>query len=155
VTDFRIERIDRAEDLDGVVAIEQASFQNPTTRAWYEGELQRPDVCFIFVVRTPEHAVSAFCAFWRVADQIHINNLAVHPDLRRRGIGARLLHHVLEEADRLAVQQVTLEVRRSNDIAQRLYARAGFHPAGVRAGYYTQPVEDALMLVRRLATPAA
>ncbi len=153
MTEIRIERLERAEDLDGVVAIEQASFHNPTTRQWYEGELQRPDVCFIFVVRTANHTVAAFCAFWRVADQIHINNLAVHPDVRRRGLGARLLQRVLEEADLLGVAHVTLEVRRSNDIAQRLYVSAGFHTAGVRPRYYTQPIEDALVLVRRVTPP--
>ncbi len=55
-------------DLDGVVAIEEASFNNPTTRAWYEAELGRPSVCKIFVIRTPERPVAGFAAFWKVAD---------------------------------------------------------------------------------------
>ena len=87
----RVERLSRPDDLDGVLAIEQASFNNPTTRDWYERELQRPEVCFIYVLRTEEAPVAAFCAFWLVIDQAHINNLAVRPELRGRGLGTQLL----------------------------------------------------------------
>lgn len=143
-----VERISSAADLDGVIAIEEASFVNPTTRDWYESELQRPDVCFIFALRTPEHPVAAFCAFWRVVDQIHINNLAVRPELRGRGLGTSLLDGVLDEAAKLGAPHATLEVRRSNAPARRLYERAGFELAGVRTSYYTNPIEDALILSR-------
>ena len=143
-----VERISTPADLDGVLEIEEASFVNPTTRDWYESELQRPDVCFIFALRTPEQRVAGFCAFWKVVDQIHINNLAVRPELRGRGLGALLLRRVLEEAERLGAPQATLEVRRSNIAARRLYERAGFELAGVRTSYYTNPIEDALILSR-------
>ena len=115
-----------------------ASFNNPTTRDWYERELERPDVCFIYVLRTPEHPVAGFCAFWRVADQAHINNLAVRPELRGRGLGTQLLEAVIAEAAQLGAAVVTLEVRRSNAPALRLYQSAGFTQAGVRKNYYTQ-----------------
>ena len=49
---FVIERMRTATDLDAVLEIEQASFNNPTTREWYESELQRPDVCYVYVIRT-------------------------------------------------------------------------------------------------------
>ena len=77
-----VERMASPADLDGVLDIEAASFNNPTTREWYEGELKRPEVCFIYVLRTPDQPVAGFCAFWRVAEQIHINNLAIRPELR-------------------------------------------------------------------------
>ena len=86
-----VERLSTAQDLDGVLEIEDASFNNPTTREWYEGELKRPEVCFIYVLRLPELPVAGFCAFWLVADQAHINNLAVRPELRGRGLGTQLL----------------------------------------------------------------
>jgi ribosomal-protein-alanine N-acetyltransferase len=143
-----VERLSSPADLDGVLAIEDASFNNPTTREWYEAELKRPEVCYIFVLRTPDCPVAAFCAFWRVAEQIHINNLAVLPELRGQGLGSRLLADVMAESARMGAESATLEVRRSNAAALRLYARAGFTEAGVRRNYYTQPVEDALVLVR-------
>ena len=145
-----IERILTAADLEGVLEIEAESFNNPTTRAWYERELERPEVCFIYVLRTPDVRVAAFCAFWRVADQAHINNLAVRPELRGRGLGSQMLAAIVAEAQRLGAGSLTLEVRRSNIAAQRLYQKADFHEAGVRKNYYTQPVEDALVLVRKI-----
>jgi [ribosomal protein S18]-alanine N-acetyltransferase len=148
MSDVVVERIQGADDLDGILDVERASFSNPTSREWYEGELARPEVCFIYVMRVPERRVAGFCAFWRVADQIHINNLAIHPEHRRHGLGRRLLAHVLEEADRLGSPRATLEVRRSNVAAQHLYAAAGFRVTAVRPDYYTQPIEDALVLWR-------
>lgn len=144
-----VERLATAADLDGVIAIEEASFNNPTKREWYEGELQRPEVCFIYVLRTPEQPVAAFCAFWLVAEQVHINNLAVLPELRGRGLGTQLLEAVIAEAAHFGAELLTLEVRESNTPALRLYARSGFVRDGVRKNYYSSPVEDALILSRR------
>jgi ribosomal-protein-alanine N-acetyltransferase len=144
-----VERLATAADLDGVLAIEDASFNNPTTREWYEAELLRPEVCYIYVLRTDAYPVAAFCAFWRVVDQIHINNLAVRPECRGQGLATRLLEAVMAESAQMGVESATLEVRRSNLPALRLYAKAGFTEAGVRRNYYTQPVEDALVLEKR------
>jgi ribosomal-protein-alanine N-acetyltransferase len=151
VTPPRVERLAGPADLDAVLAIEEASFNNPTTREWYEGELKRPDVCFIYVMRTDEHPVAGFCAFWLVVDQAHINNLAVRPELRGHGLGTHLLESIVVEARHLGATSLTLEVRRSNEAARRLYAKAGFQEAGVRTNYYNQPVEDALVLLRKIA----
>jgi [ribosomal protein S18]-alanine N-acetyltransferase len=149
-----VERLIAVDDLDGVIEVERASFHNPTTREWYESELERPDVCFVFIVRTPEARVAGFCAFWRVADQIHINNLAIRPELRNRGLGRILLQYVLAEAEHMGAVHATLEVRRSNVAARRLYEGAGFRLAGVRPSYYTHPIEDALILARnKMSTP--
>lgn len=141
-----VERLASSDDLDAVLAIEDASFNNPTTREWYEQELRRPDVCFIYVLRTPAHPVAAFCAFWLAADQAHINNLAVRQELRGRGLGTQLVEAVLAEAAHLGAAVVTLEVRESNGPALQLYRSAGFTQAGVRKNYYTKPVEDAFIL---------
>lgn len=147
---MKVERLASKEDLDGVLAIEEASFNNPTTREWYEGELQRPEVCFIYVMRTAQQPVAAFCAFWLVAEQAHINNLAVRPELRSRGLGTQLLEQIIVEAAHLGASMLTLEVRESNQPARRLYARSGFFQDGVRKNYYTNPVEDALILSRKI-----
>jgi ribosomal-protein-alanine N-acetyltransferase len=148
VTGAVVERLGEPGDLDGVLQIEELSFNNPTSREWYERELQRPDVCFIYVLRVPEYRVAGFCAFWRIATEMHINNLAIRPELRGRGLGGQLLRASLEAAARLGAASATLEVRQSNVAARRLYARAGFNEAGVRRNYYRQPVEDALVLMR-------
>ena len=147
-TDCRVEPYDGAADLDGILAVEAASFTNPWTRAMYEWELQNRSVCHILVVRTPMCRVAGFCAFWLVVDEIHINNVAVLPELRGQGIGTALMQRVFDEAHRLGARRATLEVRASNDGARRLYERLGFYVAGTRRDYYTNPVEDALILWR-------
>jgi ribosomal-protein-alanine N-acetyltransferase len=143
-----VERVSQPSELDAFLVIEQASFVKPTTTEWYESELQRPDVCYIYVIRVPGGPAAGFCAFWKVVDQIHINNLAIRPEQRRHGIGRVLLTTVLDEAARLGAPHATLEVRRSNTAARGLYECAGFTIAGVRTSYYTNPIEDALILSR-------
>jgi ribosomal-protein-alanine N-acetyltransferase len=113
--------------------------------------LQNRSVCHIYVVRTDECRVAAFCAFWLVFDEIHINNVAVLPQLRGHGIGTTLIQHVLAEGRRLGANRATLEVRASNDAALRLYQRLGFYVAATRRNYYSNPVEDALILWRDAA----
>ncbi len=111
--------------------------------AW---ELQNSEVSRLYVIRTREFPVAGFCSLWLVYDEMHINNLAVRPECRRRGLGRALLDYVLKVGVQRGVQRATLEVRRSNRAALALYEEAGFRQAGVRHKYYTAPVEDALIL---------
>jgi len=145
---YWIDPLDGDDDLDGVLAVEEESFTNPWTKEMYVWELQNRAVCHIFVVRTSDQRVAGFCAFWLVLDEIHINNVAIRPALRGRGIGTGLMRRVFEEARRLGARRATLEVRASNQGARRLYERLGFSVAGTRPNYYTNPVENALILWR-------
>jgi ribosomal-protein-alanine N-acetyltransferase len=145
---FRIDRLEGDTDLEGVLEVESESFTNPWTRDMYTWELQNRNICHIYVVRTDDCAVAGFCALWLVYDEIHINNLAIRPRYRQQGIGTALLQHVLAAARELGARRATLEVRASNEGARRLYERFGFYVAGTRRNYYTNPVEDALILWR-------
>lgn len=145
---YQIEPLVEREDLDGVLHVEAESFTNPWTREMYAWELQNRSVCHIYVVRTPDCRVAGFCAFWLVFDEIHINNVAVLPRYRGRGMGTALMRHVLDEARKLGARRATLEVRASNQAAVRLYERLGFAVAATRRNYYSNPVEDALILWR-------
>ena len=145
---YWIDPLEGDDDLDGVLAVEAETFTNPWTKEMYVWELQNRAVCHIFVVRTPTLPVAGFCAFWLVLEEIHINNVAVLPALRGQGIGTQLMRRVFDEARRLGATRATLEVRASNEGARRLYERLGFYVAGVRPSYYTNPVEDALILWR-------
>lgn len=143
-----IEPLTLPADLETILEIELASFVNPWTREMYLAELENHGVSFCYVVRDRSQQVIGYCSFWRVLDELHINNLAVAPSQRGRGAGMALLHEVLREGARLGARRATLEVRRSNEAARRLYERLGFSVAGVRQAYYTHPVEDALILWR-------
>ena len=143
-----IARVTTIDEIDEVLAIEDASFTNPWTRAMYLSELENTGVSYCYLARAAAGPAIGFCSFWRVVDELHVNNIAVMPDFRRQGIATALLLHVLELGRDLGAKRATLEVRRSNDAARLLYERFGFTIAGFRPAYYTKPVEDALVLWR-------
>jgi ribosomal-protein-alanine N-acetyltransferase len=148
---FSVEPFEKDNDLDGILLVEEESFTNPWTRAMYTWELQNPDVCHIYVVRTPDCPVAGFCAFWLVVDEVHVNNVALRPAYRAQGLGTALMRRVLTEARRLGAVRATLEVRASNVGARRFYETMGFTVTATRERYYTDPAEDALILWRELA----
>lgn len=142
-------------DLDDVLAIEEASFTSPWTRQMFLAEMQNVGVSYGYVLRTPGWPVAAFCTIWVVLDEIHINNVAVRPECRGGGVGRVLLEFVLRLGAGLGARRATLEVRRSNLTALKLYERLGFVIAGARKHYYANPIEDALILWREsLERPA-
>jgi [ribosomal protein S18]-alanine N-acetyltransferase len=148
----RVELLAGPADLDGILAIDAASFHRPWTRAMYEADLRNPAVSRIFVVRTSQCAVAGYCATWLVVPELHINNLAIRPEWRRQGLARFLLRWVLGAAAAAGAERATLEVRRSNHAARSLYEGLGFRIGGVRQDYYTDPVEDALVLWREPLT---
>lgn len=152
---FVIERLQGVEDLEGVLAVDQECFTRPWTRVMYESEFLNQSTSRLHVLRTPEFRVAGYIATWIVIDEVHINNLAVRPVCQRRGLGSTLLTYALESAAGEGAYRATLEVRRSNDGARRLYERFGFRVAGIRKDYYSHPVEDALILWReRVGNPS-
>ena len=151
MTTVLIEPLSSDADLDAVLAIEAESFTSPWTREMYVAELANVGVSFCYLARDESRQTVGFCSFWRVLDELHVNNLAVAQAYRRRGIGTALMTFVLNEGTRLGAHRATLEVRRSNEAARQLYERLGFLAAGVRRAYYTNPIEDALVLWRERA----
>lgn len=152
---FRIERLEPDADLEPIVAIERASFSTPWTEEMFRWELRNGDVSSIWVERSgADGRIVSFCCVWLVLDELHINNLAVAPDFRRQGHAVRLLEHVCAHAVAHGATRATLEVRRSNAAALKLYDSLGFVQAGVRPNYYSNPVEDALVLWRTLSGSA-
>jgi ribosomal-protein-alanine N-acetyltransferase len=143
-----IEPLSSLAEIDAILAVEEASFTNPWTREMYLAELDHEGVAFFYVARGAEGRIVGFCSFWRVLDELHINNLAVLPEYRRQGVASALLSRVIEVGAGMGSRRATLEVRSSNDVARRLYGGFGFVVAGVRRGYYSNPIEDALVLCR-------
>lgn len=146
-----IEPLTSADEIDIVLAIEQASFTNPWTREMYLAELKNEGVSFFYLARDNGRRVVGFCSFWRVLDELHINNLAVLPELRRQGVAAALLERMMIEGARFGTRRAMLEVRQSNVPARLLYEKFGFVVGGMRSKYYTNPVEDALVLWREFS----
>jgi ribosomal-protein-alanine N-acetyltransferase len=105
-----------------------------------------------FCVRVSEEqgTVCGLVVFRMVRDEAEILNLAVDSRQRRQGIGSRLVEKATEACKAAGVKRIFLEVRESNDSAREFYSRMGFAEDGRRRHYYRQPVEDALVLVRKV-----
>lgn len=91
--------------------------------------------------------VVAFLLAWAVADELHVINVATHPDHRRCGAARALLAELLTHARANRVRLVVLEVRRSNRAALSLYRSHGFCAMGIRRGYYADNAEDAIEMM--------
>jgi ribosomal-protein-alanine N-acetyltransferase len=133
-------------DLPQVIAIERRAFPTPWSLAMFVLELSKSSgVC---LAATLDGRVAGYVVCSRYADVWHVMNVAVDPDHRRRGLGRALLEHLLAEVGEDAA--MTLEVRRTNASAMRLYERLGFRAAGIRRRYYQDNGEDALVMWRNL-----
>ncbi len=136
-----------AEDLAAVRLIEAASFSNPWSDNTFRGEIQNTSISFpLVVVETASRKVVGYVIYWQIREDVQINNVAVHPDFRGRGVGEMALRAVLERVREAGASLVTLEVRVSNTAARNLYQKLGFKALGRRKNYYTHPDEDAEVL---------
>lgn len=145
-------------DLLEVVEIEETTGLSQWGWEAYRAELERPEAIMLVVRRdAPDdtgRSVVAYLASRVSADELHINNIGVREEARRRGLGAALLGAALEEGARRGAALAVLEVRAGNAAAQALYRRFGFDVVGERKDYYRSPVENALVMTMPLAPPA-
>lgn len=137
-------------DLPALVALERAAFSDPWTPAMLREALAEPSS--VALVAEGEDGVFLGAVLARhAAGEGEILSIAIDPAHRGAGHGRALLEAALAALLAAGVATVWLEVRRSNEAAQRLYAGAGFVAVGVRRGYYRDPLEDAVVLRRDLA----
>jgi ribosomal-protein-alanine N-acetyltransferase len=146
-TDITIDLM-KKEDVDQVLAIEQASFSMPWSRNLFLSEFRSPLVSTLLVALAegPTRTVAGYIVFWLVADEMHILNLAVAPAYRRHGMARQLVLAAIKRAYFKGARRVFLEVRASNAAAQKLYSALGFTGTSVRKEYYDSPVEDAVIM---------
>jgi ribosomal-protein-alanine N-acetyltransferase len=140
-------------DIDPILDIEGRSFGWPWGRLSFESEADSPGAGS-WVVRTPgptgAELVVAYIFFRLIADEVHIFRIAVAPEWRRRGIGARLVAECLGSAIRCGARVAVLEVRPSSTAALALYRKFGFRVVATRPGYYSDSDEDALILQKEI-----
>ena len=140
----------RREAVAEALAIERASFRSPWPRQAFLDEMTKPWAHLDALQQRPGGPVVAFVNFWLVEDEVHILNVATHPDRRREGLASFLLEHVGSFARAHQAARITLEVRRSNRAAMLLYLRYGYRPVAVRPNYYADEHEDAILMILAL-----
>ncbi len=135
-------------DIDEIIRIERDSYPTPWSENLFRCEMTSP-ISRLLVGRTTREergSVVGYIVYWRVDDEIHLHNIAVRRDMRRKGIASRLLEEAVRCSRTEGARWITLEVRHSNQPAQRMYEKFGFTVSGVRPGYYTDTKEDALIM---------
>ena len=136
-------------DIPEVVSIENVSYSAPWSRREFYGELNFNRFARYFVVEMNQKIIG-YIGSWFFKDFVHITNVAVHPDFRKKGIGTKLMNYIINLAKSRKVKKIVLEVRVSNIIAQRLYKNLGFKVEKVKKEYYPNNKEDAFYMVKVL-----
>lgn len=141
-----IVRMMALSDVDDVQEIEKGCFSLPWSRRSFVQETTE-NKCARYLVIAQGDRVIAYAGMWLVIDEAHITNIAVHPAHRGKGYGEHVMRALMQLAKELGMVYMTLEVRRSNAIAQGLYRKLGFVDVGYRKRYYEDNQEDALIMV--------
>ncbi|HEU5139502.1 MAG TPA: ribosomal protein S18-alanine N-acetyltransferase [Bacillales bacterium] len=137
------------DDIQAVLEVEQASFSMPWSESAFYNELTSNRFA-TYILAEVEGEVVGYCGVWVIIDEAHITNIALLPAFRGKKIGEALLRTAMQFSRMHGGRKMTLEVRVSNEPAQRLYRKLGFQPGGIRKNYYTDDHEDALVMWVRL-----
>ena len=143
-----ISRMER-EHIPEIVELEKLCFSTPWTYENLEEELDNKTAYF-FVALEDEKLIG-YIGVSVVADSCFINNIAVYPEYRRKGVGRALIKMAMLTADAMGTEFISLEVRESNYPAIALYRSMGFEEMGMRRDFYRRPRENALIMTRIFA----
>lgn len=144
---FIVERL-KTEHLKTLIEVENLSFSDPWSLSAFKEEIKNKLANYIVVVEKDK--VVAYGGFWKVVDEAHITNVAVHPDYRGNKLGDMILGQLVKDAVEMGLERMTLEVRAHNMVAQGLYRKFGFVLSGIRPGYYRDNQEDAYIMWKEL-----
>jgi ribosomal-protein-alanine N-acetyltransferase len=134
-----------ADDIPVVLAIELRSFQSAWPTNAFANELRDNKLAHYFVGRL-DGTIVAYGGIWVILEDSHVTTIAVRPDQRGKRLGEEMLVHLLDEAIERGASWITLEVRETNDVAQKLYRKYGFTVVSTRRGYYSDNNESALVM---------
>ena len=133
------------EDVDAVFEIEKQCFAIPWSRGSFLKEVTE-NACARYLVVREDGVPIAYAGMWLVLFEAHITNIAVRPDRRGMGYGKMITEALIQLAADTGMGSMSLEVRRSNAVAQSLYKKLGFVEVGCRKKYYADNNEDAILM---------
>lgn len=145
--DLTIDRM-KEGNLEEVLRIEKESFSDPWTRESFLEDINK-DFTYPAVARKDGELVAYTC-LWKIEDELQIANIAVDKEHRHQGIAQKLMEWIMEQGLKQKCKSVTLDVRVSNSVALTLYRKFGFEQIGRRKNYYRFPVEDAIIMEKKL-----
>jgi ribosomal-protein-alanine N-acetyltransferase len=136
------------EDCEQVAQIEAASFSVPWSLRAFAETVEKEN--FRYFVAEEAGEILGYCGFLFVLDEAEIPNVCVKESARCRGVGKQMMTVLMEEAKKLGMAMLYLEVRESNSPARALYQRLGFEENGIRKNFYEHPVENAVLMSKTL-----
>ena len=138
----------KEEDIDRIYEIEKSCFTDYWSKALILNSF-RLDYNFIKVLTVNEQIV-AYITFSIVREESELLSIAVLEEYRNKRLASRLLEEMFRVCEENKVEEIFLEVRESNLSAYRLYREHGFVNIGMRKDYYTDPVENAVLMNKKL-----
>ncbi|MCI6012752.1 MAG: ribosomal protein S18-alanine N-acetyltransferase [Firmicutes bacterium] len=135
------------KDIPSVAAVEKQCFTVPWSFESLHHDILENRLSF-YIVAEVGGTVCGYVGIWKIVDEGHITNVAVSPQYRRKHIASAMLDVLLAACEESGIRRFTLEVRKGNEAARRLYEKKGFRDAGVREGYYDDNGEDAVIMWR-------
>ena len=137
----------RPEDLSDVCAIEKENFSVPWSAGGFSDALSLHTSCYLTAVF--QDKVVGYCGFYRSFEEANIVNVSIKKNVQRQGVGKRMLSELIRRGVNAGVRSFILEVRVSNTAAIALYQSLGFVESGLRRKFYTDPVEDAFVYIKK------
>lgn len=134
--------------IEQVFEIEKQCFEIPWSKKSFEDEIKKNKMA-IYLVALENDNVVGYAGMWHVVTEGHITNIAVKSEHRQKGIAKKLVSNLIKIAIEKEMIGITLEVRKSNLIAKKLYESFGFKLDGIRKEYYENK-EDALIMWKYL-----
>ena len=136
-----------AEDIDAVLIVENACFTDPWSRKSFEDSLNEPPAYLLVMADDAKEKIAGYCCLYHALDEGEIVNVAVAPEYRQKGYGGELVRALMALGTSLGEKRFFLEVRSGNTAGKRLYESLGFEMCGIRKGFYSNPKEDAVLMM--------
>jgi len=133
------------DDISNVGKVETATYKNPWPQDIFLRELTENDHAHYFVAVLGDKVIG-YGGMWLVVDDAQITNIAIHPSYRGHKFGEKLFQQIFDYGVHHGMRRLSLEVRESNMVAQRMYQKFGLVRAGIRKNYYTDDGEDAVVM---------
>lgn len=132
------------QDVPEIARLERECFTTPWTEEIIRSQLSGEGK--LMLAAEEDGRFAGYMGLQYVLDEGYISNVCTAPEFRRRGVASALIDETVTRAAALGLSFLSLEVRRSNEPAIRLYEARGFQKVGVRPGYYEKPAEDAIIM---------
>jgi len=147
---YDIKELEKGKFIDLIYKMESKIFSDPWTKKMIKNEFNSKLTLVLGMFNKNNKELVGYSFLFNIYDEIHINNIAVKTNYQNKGLGKKLLDYIIKYSKRNKFRLITLEVRPSNSTAVNLYSKSGFKKMRIRRDYYSNPKEDAIVMIKEL-----